>query len=126
VSFLIGGLTLGIFSLMRANGLEDAAARTIAVNTLVAGQLFYLFNCRSIKSPSLGKGFFSNKYAFLAAGGLIFLQLLFVYVPFMNTFFNTSPISASYWLYPLAAGIAVFIFVEFEKWVISKVIKESQ
>ncbi len=126
VSFLIGGLTLGIFSLMRANGLEDAAARTIAVNTLVAGQMFYLFNCRSIKSPSLGKDFFNNKYAFIAAGGLILLQALFVYVPFMNTFFNTSPISASYWLYPLAAGVLVFILVEFEKWVISRVFKESQ
>ena len=125
VSVLIGGLTLGVFSLMRSNGLEDFAARTIAVNTLVAGQLFYLFNCRSIKSPSLSKDFFNNKYAFIAAGGLILLQLLFVYAPFMNTFFNTSPIDAVYWLYPLAAGLAVFVLVEIEKWVIGKITKIS-
>jgi potassium/sodium efflux P-type ATPase len=125
VSVLIGGLTLGIFSLLRSNGLDDAAARTIAVNTLVAGQLFYLFNCRSIKSPSLGKDFFNNKYAFIAAGTLILLQMLFVYAPFMNTFFNTSPIDAVYWLYPLAAGLAVFVLVEIEKWVIGKITKDS-
>jgi P-type Ca2+ transporter type 2C len=123
VSILIGGLTLAIFSLMRNNDLDDIAARTIAVNTLVAGQLFYLFNCRSIKTPSLGKDFFNNKYAFMAAGALILLQMLFVYAPFMNTFFNTSPIGAAYWLYPLGAGLAVFILVEIEKWVIGRITK---
>jgi magnesium-transporting ATPase (P-type) len=121
VSVLIGGLTLIVFSLLRSNGLDDAAASTIAVNTLVSGQLFYLFNCRSIKSPSLGKDFFNNKYAFIATAALILLQILFVYVPFMNTFFNTSPIDAAYWLYPLAAGFAVFMLVEIEKWVIGRI-----
>lgn len=120
VSFLIGGLTLAIFKIMIGNGLEENAARTIAVNTLVAGQLFYLFNCRKIKLPSLGKDFFSNKVAFIAAGGLIALQLLFVYLPFMNTFFDTAPISGSYWIYPLAAGLGVFLIVELEKFIINK------
>lgn len=121
VSILIGGLTLLVFNLMRSNGLEDDTARTIAVNTLVAGQLFYLFNCRKIKQPGFGKGFFSNKFAFLAVGVLLVLQMLFVYVPFMNTFFATAPISATYWLYPLAAGLAVFILVEMEKWIIQMI-----
>lgn len=121
VSFLIGGLTLMMFKLMMSNGLSEAAARTIAVNTLVAGQLFYLFNCRRIKLPSIGAGFFSNKYAFYAAAALVALQLIFVYVPFMNTFFDTAPISGDYWLYPVAAGIAVFFIVELEKWIIQKV-----
>ncbi|MBE0661832.1 MAG: cation-transporting P-type ATPase [Bacteroidales bacterium] len=125
VSILIGGLTLVVFNLMRNSGLDDVAARTIAVNTLVAGQLFYLFNCRSIKSPSLGKDFFNNRYAFIATGALILLQMLFVYAPFMNTFFNTSPIGAAYWLYPLGAGLAVFVLVEIEKWVIGKITKDS-
>jgi P-type Ca2+ transporter type 2C len=121
VSILIGGLTLLVFNLMRSNGLENDTARTIAVNTLVAGQLFYLFNCRKIKQTSLGKGFFSNKYAFIAVGVLLLLQMVFVYVPFMNTFFATASISAAYWLYPLGAGLAVFFIVEFEKWIIQKV-----
>ncbi len=121
VSFLIGGFTLMMFKLMMSNGLNEAAARTIAVNTLVAGQLFYLFNCRRIKLPSIGAGFFSNKYAFYAAAVLVVLQLFFVYVPFMNTFFDTAPISGAYWLYPLAAGVAVFFIVELEKWIIQKI-----
>ncbi len=120
VSVLIGGLTLGVFSLLRNNGLEDDAARTIAVNTLVAGQLFYLFNCRKIEQTVLSKDFFNNRYAFIAAGILIILQIGFVYLPFMNTFFGTRSITAIYWLYPLAAGALVFILVELEKFIISK------
>ena len=120
VSVIIGALTLGVFSLLRNNGLDDDYARTIAVNTLVAGQLFYLFNCRKIQHPALGKGFFNNRYAFWAAGALIILQMGFVYLPFMNTFFNSKAIAAAYWLYPVAAGALVFLLVELEKYILLK------
>jgi P-type Ca2+ transporter type 2C len=122
VSVLIGGITLGMFSYMKSLGLDVSEARTIAVNTLVAGQLFYLFNCRRIKHPSLGKGFFNNKYAFMAAGALILLQLLFVYLPAMNTFFDTQALAPFYWLYSLGAGMIVFALVELEKIIILKVL----
>ncbi len=120
VSFLIGALTFWVFNHIDGPDVDDAIKRTVAVNTLVAGQLFYLFNCRKIKLPSLGKGFFNNKYAFIAAGALIVLQMFFAYMPFMNTFFGTAPIQASYWLYPLVAGVAVFFIVELEKYVVGK------
>lgn len=121
VSVLIGGLTLLMFNFMLSLDLDETAARTIAVNTLVGGQLFYLFNCRKIRLPSLGKGFFNNKYIFIAAGALILLQMVFVYVPFMNLFFDTSPIKGIYWLFPLLTGIAVFLIVEMEKYIIKKI-----
>ncbi len=121
VSFLIGGLTFYLFDLMQGRGMDDAISRTVAVNTLVAGQLFYLFNVRKIKQPSLGKGFFSSKAAFIAVGVLILLQIFFVYTPFMNEAFDTAPIEASFWLYPLAAGLVVFIVVELEKWLIARI-----
>ncbi|TVQ13338.1 MAG: cation-transporting P-type ATPase [Balneolaceae bacterium] len=124
VSVLIGSITFLIFKYVQSLEIEEA--RTIAVNTLVAGQLFYLFNCRRIGAPSLGKGFFNNKYAFIAAGVLIVLQLIFVYAPFMNLFFETAPIGLYYWLYPLGAGLAVFILVEAEKYIISKLSREKR
>ena len=124
VSLLIGGITFLIFKYVQS--MEISEARTIAVNTLVAGQLFYLFNCRKIGSPSLGRGFFNNKYAFIAAGVLIVLQLIFVYAPFMNLFFGTAPIGLYYWLYPLAAGLAVFMLVEAEKYIIGKLSREKR
>jgi magnesium-transporting ATPase (P-type) len=125
VSFLIGGITLYMFNHMISLGLEHIEASTIAVNTLVAGQLFYLFNCRRIREPSLGKGFFKNKYVFIAAGTLVLLQMLFVYVPVMNTFFETSPMAGSFWLYPLGAGLVVFLIVELEKFILAKFMRDS-
>jgi len=123
VSVIIGALTLGVFTILKNSGLEEAYARTVAVNTLVAGQLFYLFNCRHIQTPSLGKGFFDNPYAFIAAGALILLQLAFVYLPFMNTYFDTRAIDWGYWLYPIGSGMIVFILVEIEKFILLKMDK---
>ena len=121
VSFLIGGFTFWVYNHMQSLDVEIETARTVAVNTLVAGQLFYLFNCRKIKLPSIGKGFFNNKYAFIAAGALVLLQIFFVYTPFMNTFFETAPIETNYWWYPLIAGVAVFVIVEIEKFIVGKI-----
>jgi P-type Ca2+ transporter type 2C len=115
VSLIIGVLTLTAFNYMLERGLEIAAARTVAVNTLVCCQLFYLFNCRKMKGPALNKDFFRNKYVFYAAGILTLLQLFFVYTPFMNNFFETAPLPWEYWLYPGIAGFIVFVVVEVEK-----------
>ena len=120
VSVLIGGFTMIMFNYMLVRGADEALARTIAVNTLVGGQLFYLFNCRKIRLPSIGKGFFDNKYIFIAAGALVILQMVFVYAPFMNLFFDTAPLRAIDWLFPLGAGLAVFFIVELEKFLIER------
>ncbi len=126
VSVLIGGMTLGIFSYMHHTvGAGEDVARTVAVNTLVAGQLFYLFNCRKIKTPAFGKGFFDNSYVFYAVGALIVLQALFVYLPFMHTIFDTSPIGGGLWLYSLAGGVLVFLLVELEKFLFYRLVKKQ-
>jgi len=125
VSFLIGGLTLGLYYWLRQNGYDVATARTIGVNTLVAGQLFYLFNCRRMHTAAIGRGFFNNRAAFYASGILIILQLIFTYAPFMNTLFGTSPHDISYWIYPVIGGAAVFTIVEIEKQLLGKRRKHS-
>jgi len=124
VSTLIGGLTLGMYAWLQNNGYEVETARTIAVNTLVAGQLFYLFNCRKIHNPALGSGFFNNRAAFYASGILVILQLVFTYAPFMNQLFGTDPHAVSYWIFPLIAGVIVFILVELEKFLLGQRKKE--
>jgi P-type Ca2+ transporter type 2C len=125
VSFLVGGATFFMFEYIRELGMEMAEARTVAVNTLVAGQLFYLLNCRKIKTPVLSKGFFKNRTVFIAIGALILFQLVFVYVPFMNEAFDTSPIGGSLWLYPLVAGVIVFFVVELEKYITARIRDKS-
>ena len=120
VSLIIGGLTLSLYYWLKDAGYDIDVARTIAVNTLVAGQLFYLFNCRKMNEPAIGWGFFNNKYAFYAVGVLVILQLVFTYAPFMNEWFATAPLEMWYWIYPLGAGFTVFLLVELEKYVLGR------
>lgn len=120
VSLLIGGITLGMYAWLRTNGYEVEIARTIAVNTLVAGQLFYLFNCRRMHNFAFSSGFFNNRAAFFASVILIFLQIVFTYAPFMNHLFGTDPHAYFYWLFPLIGGFFVFLMVELEKFLLGQ------
>jgi magnesium-transporting ATPase (P-type) len=122
VSVLIGGGTIGIFLFIEQSADQSLAlARTVAVNTLVVGQVFYLFNSRFLRESSLRLDLlFSNRAVWIAIGTLALLQLLFVYAPFMNEWFGTAPLPARQWLTPLAIGIVVFLAVEAEKAVFRK------
>jgi cardiolipin synthase A/B len=53
VSVLIGGATIAVFLVERASACRWSLARTLAVNTLVFGQVFYLFNSRFLRESSL-------------------------------------------------------------------------
>jgi hypothetical protein len=48
---------------------------------------------------------------------MIALQLLFTYMPLMNTAFDSAPLEAWMWLPILGTGLATFVAVEVEKWV---------
>jgi calcium-translocating P-type ATPase len=116
VSLLIGGATLAMFEVELALDMPLDVARTMAVNTLVFGQAFYLFNSRFLNESSLRLGLlFSNRAAWLAVGVLVGLQTLFVYAPFMHLWFGTAPLAPRHWLVPLAIGLAVFLLIEAEK-----------
>jgi len=45
------------------------------------------------------------------------LQLLFTYMPFMNTLLSSAPISLESWGRILIMGVLSFAVVEIEKWV---------
>jgi magnesium-transporting ATPase (P-type) len=116
VSTLVGGATLASFFIEKQLGLPLELARTLAVNTLVWGQAFYLFNSRYLTESSLSpKRLFANRVAWLAVGVLAVLQLLFVYAPFMQALFGTVPLDWRHWLVPLGIGLGVFLIVEVEK-----------
>ncbi len=116
VSMLVGGATLTVFLIEKRLGLPLELARTLAVNTLVCGQAFYLFNSRYLTESSVSvERLFANRVAWLAVGVLAALQLLFVYAPFMQALFGTTPLAWRHWLVPLGIGLGVFVIVEVEK-----------
>jgi magnesium-transporting ATPase (P-type) len=98
-----------------AHGESLATARTVAVNVFVFGELFYLFNCRSLRCSLLHVGLFSNIW--LIAGVLLMIgaQLLFTYWPPMNQLFGSAPIAGFEWLIIGSVGMTIYLVVEVEK-----------
>ncbi len=103
-----------------AGGLQDGAAtaeaQTVAVTTVVAFQVFYLLNCRSLKDSVLSVGLWSNPMIYVGIGLLAILQLLFIYQPVMNQVFGTMPLSAADLGKSILVGALVLPVVAVEKW----------
>ena len=119
VSLLIGCITIAIFLFAIKKGVAPELARTMAVNSLVVAQMFYLFNSRYLRESSLRlDSLFTNSAAWITIGCLTALQLLYVYAPFMNLLFSSQPMAATHWLVPIAAGACVFVIVEIEKTIV--------
>jgi Ca2+-transporting ATPase len=116
VSLLLLLGSFGLFAWMRGiRGTSLEAARTGAVNVFVFGELFYLFNCRSLTRSMFQIGLFSNPAVLLGSLGMIGLQLLFTYVPAMNRLFGSVPIDWQSWAAIFAFGVVVYVIVEIEK-----------
>ena len=121
VSVLLGGATLAVFSWYMAGDVPLEEARTMAVNILVVAQVFYLFNVRVLGSFSLKPSILvSNRVAWICIAALIALQSLFLYAPFMNTWFGSTPLGWEQWALCIAIGAAIMLIVEVEKAVINK------
>jgi magnesium-transporting ATPase (P-type) len=121
VSVLIGGATITVFRFEEHRGYPIAMAQTMAVNTLVLGQVFYLFNSRFMRETSLRLDLlFTNRVVWIAIGVLVVLQLLFVYVPLLNLWFHSAPIPARDWFLPVGIGFVIFLAVEAEKALLQK------
>jgi magnesium-transporting ATPase (P-type) len=112
-------IIIGTFSLFRWEQLRDAdinAARTVAVNTLVMFEVFYLFNARFLTKSALSfNGLFGNKYVLISVAAIIILQLMFTYTAPMQSLFATVSIGWDEWLRIVLVSVSVFVVVEIEK-----------
>ncbi|MEZ4601098.1 MAG: cation-transporting P-type ATPase [Syntrophotaleaceae bacterium] len=111
---LIGAFGLFEWSLLKGENLEKA--RTMAVNMFIFGQLFYLFNCRSLRYSMFKLGVFSNRPLLLGVASMALLQLLFTYAPAMNVMFGSAPLAIEDWIWILSGGLIIYAVIGFEKW----------
>ncbi len=110
--------TLGEFFWMQSQGASDQLARTVAVNALTLGQVFYLLNSRYLIDSSLSiKAHLGNPYLPLGIGSVLVLQLLFTYAPPLQALFDTEALPFWIWLRLLLGGFVFFLLVEVEKMV---------
>lgn len=109
--------TFGIFLWDLQQGASIEHARTVAVNTLVMFEIFYLFNSRYIVASVFSwAGLTGNRYVLIAIGFLILLQLGFTYLEPMQTLFGTASIDFSLWLLIFLIASSVLFLVEIEKY----------
>jgi magnesium-transporting ATPase (P-type) len=106
----------GLFEWVLQQGRSVEVARTAAVNMFVFGEMFYLFNCRSLRYSIFRLGVFSNRWLILGVIIMILLQMLFTYAPIMNSLFGSAPVGVGDWMLILGGGSVIFTVVGLEKW----------
>nr|MBV0880932.1 cation-transporting P-type ATPase [Noviherbaspirillum sp. L7-7A] len=121
VSALLVAGSMGLYLWELDHGATLETARTAAINTLVIGEIAYLFNCRHLGASILGwRGLTGNRYALLAVAALAVLQALMTYLPAMQAAFGTAPLQAGAWGRILLFGVALMLIVEAEKWLLRR------
>jgi magnesium-transporting ATPase (P-type) len=120
VSLILVAGVFGLFLWHREQGDSIEYARTVAVNTLVLFEAFYLLNTRYIQAPVLSrKGLLGNRYALLAIALVVGFQLLYTYAPLMQDLFQSQSLSAVHWTSIVLVASTVFFLVEAEKYLLA-------
>ena len=121
VSLILVAGTFGLFVWEREHGASIELARTVAVNTLVMFEVFYLFSARYLLAPALTfEGLSGNRYVLYAIGLLIMIQLAFTYLEPMQALFATRNMSTESWVRVVIVASSVLLLVETEKMVLRK------
>jgi len=117
VSLLMVTGIFGLFLWMQSNGSSTETARTVAVNTLVLFEAFYLLNTRFVRQPAFSQsGLFGSRKVLLAIALVISFQFLFTYLPWMQQLFGTTNLDTATWGIMLVVASSVFFVVEMEKY----------
>jgi magnesium-transporting ATPase (P-type) len=116
VSVLMVTGTFGIYAWATARGLPLETARTMAVNTMIVMEIFYLFSVRYVHGTSLTwRGILGTPAVLAGVGTAIVAQFAFTYLPPMQAIFGSRPVSFGDGVAIVAVGIWLLLIVEIEK-----------
>jgi Ca2+-transporting ATPase len=101
--------------LTQAQNLALTQAQTAALMTVVFVHVGYVMTARSTFESAFTFSPFSNKWVLGGVALTIIIDLMIVYVPFMNTIFRTTAFPASWWLWILIGLPVGFFIPELEK-----------
>lgn len=89
--------------------------QTIAFSVLCFCQLWHVMSIRSETRSVFKLGLTGNIPLLLSVAGTLLLQLGVIYIPFLNTFFHTEPLTLNELLFTLGVSGLVMVAVEVEK-----------
>jgi len=112
----VGGSQYGIFGSTLLNSFSHSDSwRTMLFTTLVFCQLTLALEERSRRSSLLQIGLLSNRYMLIAVIFTVCLQLAVIYLPFLQGFISTVPLSAAQIGICFALSLIMLLAVETEK-----------
>jgi Ca2+-transporting ATPase len=109
----------GVFEYIRGTTGNVALARTMAINTLIAGRIFYMLSISQLVPNLIAKmdGTIKENVDIPAIGfgilGAILLQIIFAHAPIINHVFETAPLNFQQWLFCLGVGSPMIIWAWF-------------
>jgi potassium/sodium efflux P-type ATPase len=93
-------------------------ARTLAFNTLVFMEIFYLFYVRNMNTLTTSfSEVLGSKVVWIAVGIVFFAQMAVTYVPFFQTVFKTTSLSLFDFSLIVGAGFTMYALLELEKYI---------
>lgn len=116
ISSITGFSALIFFYFVNKQTGNSSLAQTVAFATIGMVSLVYIFSFKSFKK-SLFKTehFFTNKYLILSVVYGWILLLSAIYIPALNHWLGTAPLSLNHWLMILPVGILLVALVELIK-----------
>ncbi len=113
------GLLLGIVCLItQALFIKTGHWQTMVFTVLCLSQMGNVLAQRSERNSVFAIGFFGNKPLLAAFALTVVLQLMTIYVPFLNPIFRTRPLTLTELAITLGLSSVVFIAVEVKKWIV--------
>lgn len=116
VGLLIGVLTIGTQAYEILYVKNNDHWQTMVFTVLCLSQMWHVLAIRSEQQSLFSQGIFTNKLLLGAVFLTFLLQLAIIYVPFLNGFFNTAPLTWDELLEAIVMSSVVFFAVEVEKW----------
>lgn len=117
------GLLMGLVSLLTGFvywKADRAIWQTMVFTTLTLSQMGNALAVRSERDSLFRIGLFTNKAMLFSVLLTFVLQVAVIYVPFLQSVFNTAALSLEDLLISLALSTVVFFSVEFVKWTLRK------
>jgi magnesium-transporting ATPase (P-type) len=121
VSVLVVIGVFGVFLWAQSRGLGLEESRTLAVNTIVVMEVFYLFSVRYMHGTSLTwRAVLGTPAVLIGVATVTIAQFVFTYWPPMQEVFRTQPVAILDGLVVVATGVALLLVIELEKRVVTR------
>ncbi len=107
--------TLGLYMASLQMGQDLGYARTMAFVGLGFFTVYNAYSCRSLDESIFSMNPLGNKTLLLGIAGSIISILVVVYIPFMQSIFQTKPLTSESWAMVLGVGLLVVVAAEVMK-----------